>query len=92
MPAGARSGSPATAQVVEAILAHRPHPQQGFRSCLGIMCLGKDYGAERLEGACRRVLAIGDLSARNFVQEAALDGLAVPPLSESRIPDRRRLF
>src|SRR5207302_7418425 len=31
----------ATAHVVEAILASRPHPQQGFRACLGIMRLGK---------------------------------------------------
>jgi transposase len=31
----------ATAQVVETILASRPHPQQGFRACLGIMRLGK---------------------------------------------------
>src|SRR5262249_42873721 len=35
----AHSG-PATAKVVETILASRPHPQQGFRSCLGIMRLG----------------------------------------------------
>jgi transposase len=36
----AQSGG-ATAQVVETILASRPHPQQGFRACLGIMRLGK---------------------------------------------------
>jgi transposase len=42
----AHSG-PATAQVVETILASRPHPQQGFRSCLGIMRLGKSYGDRR---------------------------------------------
>ena len=44
----------ATAKVIEAILESRPHPEQGYRSCLGIMRLGKSYGSERLEAACRR--------------------------------------
>jgi transposase len=52
----------ATSRVVETILESRPHPQQGFRSCLGIMRLGKRYGAERLEAACRRALTIGACS------------------------------
>ena len=43
-----------TARVVEAIMASRPHPEMGFRSCLGIMRLGKTFGNERLEAACRR--------------------------------------
>jgi transposase len=55
----AATSGPATAQVVETILASRPHPQHGFRSCLGLMRLGKRYGAERLEAACRRALTIG---------------------------------
>jgi transposase len=71
---------PATAQVVEAILASRPHPQQGFRSCLGIMRLGKDYGAERLEAACRRALAIGGLSFKSLkaILHHGLDREALP--------------
>ena len=44
----------ATASVIERILESRPHPEQGYRSCLGIMRLGKSYGNERLEAACRR--------------------------------------
>jgi transposase len=50
---------PATALVVEPMLASRAHPQQGFRSCLGMMRLGKRYSAERLDAACQRVLALG---------------------------------
>jgi len=49
----------ATAQVVEALLTSRPHPQQGFRACLGIMRLGKRSGDARLEAACRRAIRIG---------------------------------
>jgi transposase len=54
----AEQTGPATAQVVATLLASRPHAQQGFRSCLGIMRLGKTYGDDRLEAACRRALAI----------------------------------
>ena len=32
----------------------RPHPEQGYRACLGIMRLGRHYGSERLEAASRR--------------------------------------
>jgi transposase len=56
----------ATAQVVETILATRPHPQQGFRSCLGIMRLGKSYGAERLEAACQRAITLGACSYKSL--------------------------
>jgi transposase len=45
---------PATARVVAAIMARRPHPEQGFRACLGLMRLGREYGDPRLEAACAR--------------------------------------
>ena len=44
----------ATALVVGHILESRPHPEQGFRSCLGILRLGKLYAEARLEAACHR--------------------------------------
>ena len=56
----------ATAQVVETILASRPHPQQGFRACLGIMRLGKRYGDGRLEAACQRAIRIGACSYKSI--------------------------
>lgn len=36
----------------------RAHPQQGFRSVLGIMNLAKTFGDERLEAACQKALNI----------------------------------
>jgi len=45
---------PETEAHVAAIMEHRTHPEQGFRAALGIMRLFKQYGAERLEAACRR--------------------------------------
>ena len=41
------------------------HPQQAFRSCLGILRLAKTYGDARLEAAARRALAIGGHSYRS---------------------------
>jgi transposase len=54
----AKTGS-ATAQVVSDILAARPHPEQGYRACLGLLRLGQRYGTERLEAACARAAQLG---------------------------------
>ena len=48
-----------TAALCELILEHKPHPEQGFRACLGIIRLVKPFGAKRLEAAAARAIAIG---------------------------------
>jgi len=48
--------------LIELILRNRPHPEQGFRSCVGILRLAKSHGPERLEAACERALEIGAYS------------------------------
>jgi transposase/DNA replication protein DnaC len=53
---------PSTVALVEATMKAKPHPEQGFRACLGIMRLEKSYGAQRLEAACRRGNDIGATS------------------------------
>lgn len=50
---------PATVALCEAIMKAKPHPEQGFRSCLGILRLEKSYGAARVEAAARRGNDIG---------------------------------
>ncbi len=50
---------PGTRAVVQWQFDHRPHPEQGYRACLGLLSLSNEYGDERLEGACRRALTIG---------------------------------
>ena len=50
---------PATIALVEAIMKAKPHPEQGFRSCLGIISLARTYGSERVEAASRRGNDIG---------------------------------
>jgi transposase len=44
----------ATAEVIRAILASKPHPEMGYRACLGILRLAKTYSNERLEAASQR--------------------------------------
>jgi len=72
---------PATAQVVKTILDSRPHPEQGFRSCLGIFRLGREYGSERLEAASRRALAVQALSQRS-IASILKTGLDRQPLEQ----------
>ena len=50
---------PSTKALVSAILEDRPHPEQGYRSCLGILRLARRYGDDRLEAACLRALRVG---------------------------------
>ena len=50
---------PATIALFEAIMKAKPHPEQGFRSCLGILSLVKSYGPERIEAAAKRGNDIG---------------------------------
>lgn len=82
----ARQTGPHTAGLIEQILASRPHPQQGYRSCLGILRLGKSYGGERLEAACRRALAIGALSYKS-VESILKRRLDQQPLPDNETAD-----
>lgn len=52
----------ATEQIVRHQLENRPHPEHGYRSCLGLLSLDRRYGHQRLERACQHALAIGTYS------------------------------
>jgi transposase len=56
---------PQTAALASAILTERPHPEQGYRSCLGILRLSRRYGEARVEAACARAMAAGARSYRH---------------------------
>jgi transposase len=76
----AEQTGPATAALVASVMASRPHPEQGFRSCLGIMRLGRRYGDGRLEAACARAMAVRARSYRSVesILKAGLDSLPLP--------------
>jgi transposase len=69
---------PATAEVVKRILAGNRHPEQGYRSCLGIVRLGSHYPHPRIEAAARRALALNICTYKSLkaILENNLDGQA----------------
>jgi transposase len=77
-----------TQKLIENLLNARTHPQQGFRSCLGILRLAKSYGDDRLEAACRRAVAIGGTSYRSVesILKHNLDQKPLPDQSAKSSP------
>jgi len=69
----------ATADMVKRLLCARAHPEQGYRSSLGLMRLESRYGKERLEAACQRALFFGLCSYRGVknILKAGLDRVGV---------------
>ena len=70
-----------TRALAERILASRRHPQQAFRSCLGLMRLGKVYGEDRLEAACARALRV-EAASYTSVKSILKTGLDREPARE----------
>lgn len=75
----AEKTGPKTSQLVTHIMQNRPHPEQGFRSCLGIMRLAGRYSPQRLESASARALAIKAFSYKS-VESILKNNLDQQPL------------
>lgn len=75
-------------KMVETIMETRRHPEQGFRSCLGILRLEKTHSKARLEAACARAVAIGSYSYRSVksILEKELDRRPLPDAAPDRQP------
>ena len=75
---------PNTQAYVEVVMRERKHPEQGFRTCLGVIRLSKTFGRERLEAACERALLI---NARSYssLHSILKNGLDRKP--RTRAPD-----
>jgi transposase len=76
---------PAAIALVEAIMKAKPHPEQGFRSCLGIISLVRTYGSERVEAASRRGNDIG-ATTYGSIKSILLNGLD-KAYANSKAPD-----
>ena len=76
---GERIGA-ACAQVVRWQMEHRPHPEQGYRACLGLQRLAREYDPERLEAACARALSIRSPSFQsiNAILKSGMDRQPLP--------------
>ena len=77
-----------TGALVSRIIESRRHPEQGFRSCLGVMRLAKHYSPERLEAACTRALSLNACSYKHVksILEKGIDKQPLPPVSDSVTP------
>jgi transposase len=62
----AASVGPQTEGLISAILARRPHPEQGFRTCLGVLRLLRDLEPARAEAVSARALQIGALTYKSI--------------------------
>lgn len=70
---------PATAAVVEEILSRRAFPEHGFRSCMGIISLAKQFTPQRLEAACQRAVVIKGSSYKS-IKSILINNLDSKPL------------
>ena len=73
-----------TAILVERLMRDRPHPEQGYRSSLGVLSLQRRFGAERLEAACDRALGCNTLTYKS-VQSILVTGLDKAPAPQDPI-------
>jgi transposase len=76
----AGQNGPQTQALVSLIMESRKHPEQGFRSCLGIMRLAKKFSPERLEAACARALILRACSYKSVesILKSKLDTQDLP--------------
>jgi transposase len=84
----AKTIGPATADLFDRIIAGKRHPEQGYRSCLGILRLAKEYTGERVEAAARRAIALHACSYQSIksILECNLDSQAIEPEAAPRPP------
>ena len=91
-----RSIGPATGALIEYVITHKPHPEQGYRSALGILRLLKTFGGERLERAAAKAFAINSPSYKTVktmlkqrMEEAPVrTGVAHPALGRANVRGR----
>lgn len=83
-----RKSGPWTEALMGKVMESRKHPEQGYRSCLGILRLGQKYTPERLENACLRALKIRGYSYKSVksILERSLDKQPIPESSPSPTP------
>lgn len=74
-----------TSALVDHIMRTKPHPEQGYRSCLGVIGLARRYDKDRVEAACRRARAIG-AATYTSVKSILASGLDSRPLPEPEQP------
>ncbi len=73
-----------TARLINALIERKAHPQQAFRAAAGIIRLGKRYGNERVEAACRRAFTT------NAISYSSVESILKHRLDEVPLPQDTR--
>lgn len=83
-----RGVGPHTARLFERILEDKPHPEMGYRACLGLMRLAREYSPQRMESAAERALLTGACRYQSVksILKNSLDALPVAPEVASAPP------
>jgi hypothetical protein len=71
-----------TGAIVEHLLRSKPHPEQGYRACLGLLALAREYGEPRLETASLLAMRLGS-PTRKSVKSILESGRDLQPQSDS---------
>ncbi len=87
----AASVGPETEGLITAILAARPHPEQGFRTCLGVLRLFRDIERARAEAVSARALEIGGLTYKSIASILANRLAAKPTTDTAAVMDHPNL-
>ena len=84
----AKTIGPATAELFDRIMASKRHPEQGYRSCLGVLRLSKEYTGERVEAAARRTIALHACSYQSIksILKCNLDSQPIEPAVKPKPP------
>ena len=79
----AQTIGPHTAQLFERMMADKPHPEMGYRGCLGVIRLAGKYSPARMEAAAERALLAGACRYRSVVSilQNSIAQLPLPPSS-----------
>jgi transposase len=84
----AKTIGPATAELFDRMIASKRHPEQGYRSCLGILRLSKQYSSQRVEAAARRAIALRACSYKSIqsILKCNLDSQTIEPAAPPQPP------
>jgi len=83
-----QSIAPEVGAMIEKILSRHPHPEHGYRQCMGLTSLARRQGAERLAAACARALALNAISYTSVksILQQNLDRLPLPVSDQIALP------
>ena len=82
-----------TAELISRALDARRHPEQAYRTCLGILGLAKRYSPERLEAACKRANSAGICSYKGVhnILKNKLDQRQIEPAQDTSLPPHENI-